>query len=135
MLPGICEELLFRGVILTGLRRSFGPVAAVAVSALLFAALHASPWRFFPQLLLGVLLALLTLRSGSVLPAVVAHAAYNASAYLIARSHERMFGDAPSPPVAVEGHAGGLAVLALIGLMLCALAVWVAGQGRRWPRR
>jgi sodium transport system permease protein len=77
ILPGLVEETLFRGVILTGLRRHLSPAAAVLICALLFAVLHLSPWRFLPQLALGCLLGWLTLRTGSCWPAALAHALHN----------------------------------------------------------
>ncbi|MFM2055219.1 MAG: hypothetical protein RL456_3256 [Pseudomonadota bacterium] len=77
LLPGVVEELLFRGVILRGLRCRLSPSAAVIITALLFAALHLSPWRFLPQLLMGCLMGWLALRHGSVWPAVAAHAVHN----------------------------------------------------------
>ena len=77
VLAGAAEEALFRGVILTGLRKHLSPAAAVLICALLFAALHLSPWRFVPQLCLGLLLGWLTLRAGSCWPAAVAHAVHN----------------------------------------------------------
>ncbi|HKL20254.1 MAG TPA: CPBP family intramembrane glutamic endopeptidase [Tichowtungia sp.] len=40
LLIGIIEEILFRGYILTALRRSLGPVAAVLLSSALFAVVH-----------------------------------------------------------------------------------------------
>ncbi len=78
VLPGLVEEALFRGVILTGLRSRLSPAAAVLITALLFAALHLSPWRFVPQLALGCLLGWLTVRTGSCWPAAMAHAVHNA---------------------------------------------------------
>lgn len=85
VLPGLVEEALFRGVILTGLRRHCSGAAAVLVSALLFAALHLDPWRFLPQLALGVLLGWLALRTGSCWPAALAHAVHNAGVLVLAR--------------------------------------------------
>jgi membrane protease YdiL (CAAX protease family) len=86
--PAICEELLCRGPVLAGLRRALGPTGAVIISALLFAALHQSPFRFVPQALLGVMLAVLTLRTGSVAPAMVVHALHN-GALVVAASLSR----------------------------------------------
>lgn len=77
VLAGVAEEALFRGVILTGLRKHLPPTTAVLLCALLFAAMHLSPWRFLPQFTLGCLLGWLTLRSGSCWPAAVAHAVHN----------------------------------------------------------
>jgi uncharacterized protein len=40
LIAPVCEELLFRGVLLRALRRRFSPVVAVALSALVFALAH-----------------------------------------------------------------------------------------------
>ena len=71
------EELLFRGVLLTALDERFGGVAAILVSAPVFAMLHGSLWSFVPLTFLGVALGWLTLSRRSLWPAVVLHAAYN----------------------------------------------------------
>jgi sodium transport system permease protein len=77
VIPGVCEELLCRGLLLSAVRRRLGPRIAVWSTAIVFAALHGSEYRFLPQLVLGLLLGLLTLRTGSVLPAMVVHAVHN----------------------------------------------------------
>jgi membrane protease YdiL (CAAX protease family) len=78
VLPGLVEEALLRGVVLTGLRRRLSAQAAVTVTAVAFAALHLSPWRFLPQLILGLAAGLLAVRTGSCWPGAVMHAAFNA---------------------------------------------------------
>ncbi len=83
VIPGICEELLCRGPLLSGLKRGLGPVTAVLISAFLFAALHASPHQFFAQGALGIILAVLVLRSGSLFPAMMLHAFYNGSLVVV----------------------------------------------------
>ncbi len=80
VVPGVCEEILFRGVILAGLRRSLGDATAVLITAFLFAALHLSPERFLAQFLVGLLLGALVVRCGSIWPAILLHALHNAAA-------------------------------------------------------
>lgn len=80
--PGICEELFFRGAILSGLRRDLPAWRVVLWQAVLFGAVHASIYRFAPTAVLGALLAALTLRTRSLLPAVLLHIAYNGSLVL-----------------------------------------------------
>lgn len=75
--PGICEELLFRGAILSSLKRDLSATRAVLIQALFFALMHLSVYRLLPTFLLGVLLGALTLRARSLWPAVLAHTAYN----------------------------------------------------------
>jgi sodium transport system permease protein len=77
LLPAVCEELAFRGYLLSGLRRRFRPRSAVLVSAFLFALYYMNAFLFVPAFFLGVALGLLTLRSKSLLPAVALHFLHN----------------------------------------------------------
>ena len=74
--PAICEEALFRGFIMNGLRR-LGPVPAIGISALLFGIAHASIYRLLPTFFLGVVLGIVVWRSGSLVCGMVAHALNN----------------------------------------------------------
>jgi len=75
--PAVCEELLFRGAILSGLRRDLSPARAALLQALLFAAAHMSIHRMAPTALIGFVLGALTLRSRSLYPAMLLHVGYN----------------------------------------------------------
>lgn len=78
VIPAVCEEVTFRGLILSGLRRGFRPWTAVLLSAFLFALYQMNVFQFVPHFVLGVVLALLVERTGSVWPAVAFHLVYNA---------------------------------------------------------
>jgi membrane protease YdiL (CAAX protease family) len=83
LLPAFCEELLFRGAIARGLGPRLGLVAAALVSSTYFALLHGSLARLPITFCLGLALAMATLRTGSVLPAMLIHAGNNAAAVLL----------------------------------------------------
>ncbi|MBA3937482.1 MAG: CPBP family intramembrane metalloprotease, partial [Planctomycetes bacterium] len=124
VIPGICEELLCRGTLLTGLRRSLGDTGGVLISAFLFATLHLSPYRFLPQFTLGVFLALLTLRTRSLLPAILLHAGHNALAVLLSDHHDALVKILPEPVhrlLAGIAHLPSAVALAigLAGLLIC----------------
>lgn len=83
----VVEELLFRGVLLSALLRHLRVVPAALASAALFALVHLPDlhwqWYALPNLaLLGVALAWLRLRSGSLWPSVIAHGCNNLLAML-----------------------------------------------------
>ncbi len=86
-LAPFCEEAAFRGYVQTALLARLRPGAAIAASALLFATTHLDPVRFVPVFALGLLFGWLAWRSGSLWPAVAAHAANNgiASALTVSR--------------------------------------------------
>ena len=81
-LPALCEEFFFRGAILAGWE-GCGSRKAVLIAALAFAAVHGSVTGFPVQLTMGLALGWLAVRSDSVMPAVIAHAAYNAATLLL----------------------------------------------------
>ena len=70
------EELFFRGVVYSALRR-YGPVLATLASAALFGIAHGVSVVLVVAFLLGVVNAVLVERSGSIWPAVLAHATNN----------------------------------------------------------
>ncbi|MBN1948660.1 MAG: CPBP family intramembrane metalloprotease [Candidatus Cloacimonetes bacterium] len=82
VLPGICEEVMFRGYLINGFTRR-GLWSAIIVSGILFGIFHLDPFRFLPTAVLGVYLGYLTLRSNSLLPAVFAHFLNNGLAIVI----------------------------------------------------
>ncbi|HRY83867.1 MAG TPA: ABC transporter permease subunit/CPBP intramembrane protease [Candidatus Cloacimonadota bacterium] len=82
VLPGICEEILFRGFMVR-FYEAHGTKVALVVSAVLFAAFHLDPFRFLPVLVLGLLLSWLTLRSGSIYNSMFSHALNNGFALFI----------------------------------------------------
>jgi len=84
VLAPLCEEAAFRGYVQSALRTRLGPAAAIAGSALLFAAMHLDPVRFPAVLALGLLFGWLAWRAGSLWPAVAAHAANNGIAAALA---------------------------------------------------
>jgi sodium transport system permease protein len=77
VLGPVCEELAFRGFILTGLRRRFTPGTAILLTSFLFAFYTLNVFQFVPVFLLGVVLGLLATRSRSVLPPILFHLVYN----------------------------------------------------------
>jgi sodium transport system permease protein len=77
VMPAVFEELAFRGFILMGLRHRLRPWPAIGLSSLLFALYHMNVFQAVPAFLLGVVLGVLAVWSGSVLPGVLFHLIYN----------------------------------------------------------
>lgn len=84
LVPAINEELVFRGVIGNGLARSEnGNLKALLLSGLVFSLFHMNPAQTVHQFVLGVMLALLCYRSGSVWTSVIIHAFNNVIAVVL----------------------------------------------------
>ena len=85
MLVSIFEELLFRGFLLEGLRRSsLGETGAILLTSALWAVAHpGSPVRWLELFICGVLMALARLRTGSTYLTIVVHCILNLVAVLL----------------------------------------------------
>ena len=80
----VAEEIFFRGVVYNAWLRERGPWVAVIGSAALFAAIHTSLFALVPIFALGVTLALLYRRTGSLASTMALHAGFNAISVAIA---------------------------------------------------
>ena len=83
LLPALCEEITFRGVLLHGLRRLHPALLSVTVAGV-FALFHFALFRLAPTAFVGLLLASVTLLTGSIYPAIAWHALNNAAGLLLA---------------------------------------------------
>ena len=81
LIPAFCEELLFRGVVLSVLR-PYGRTVAILGSAVLFALMHQSADQLLYTAVAGAVLAYITLESRSVWGAMLLHLLNNALAAL-----------------------------------------------------
>ncbi|MFP6768457.1 MAG: type II CAAX endopeptidase family protein, partial [Planctomycetaceae bacterium] len=75
--PAICEEVLFRGYVLSSLDRPGRHRAAIVLSSMAFGAIHMIPQQVFYATLLGLILGTLALRTGSLWPCLAFHATFN----------------------------------------------------------
>ena len=83
IVPAVCEEWFFRGMLLRSMLKVWTPWRSILVSALLFGLFHilsssaVALDRFLPTFLIGVLLGYLGYRSGSILPGIMLHTLHN----------------------------------------------------------
>lgn len=72
VIPPIVEELLFRGMVLNGLRK-YGDTFAVVASALLFGLYHGNFVQMVFAFIAGLVMALVVVRTGSLWPSILIH--------------------------------------------------------------
>ena len=115
--PALCEEALFRGPILRGLRTRLPPAGAAILTGLLFGIFHLDPWRLLPTAILGVALSGIALASDSIIPAMVAHFVNNACLILLARLHADDTDALPTSTKLLLGTLGAVVLLIGFGLI------------------
>ncbi|MCA9003690.1 MAG: CPBP family intramembrane metalloprotease [Planctomycetaceae bacterium] len=98
VMPAVCEELFFRGYLLSSLLHRFSSLWAIVTSSLLFALFHVIVRdslfieRFFPSFFMGLCLAYVNVRSRSVIPGILLHMIHNGLLITIA-SYQNYFAD------------------------------------------
>jgi len=77
VIPAVCEEFLFRGFLLSGLRTRARRGTAIATSAIVFGVFHFFLFKLPVTAALGAVLGFLCWQSRSIWPAVITHALHN----------------------------------------------------------
>lgn len=85
IVPGVCEELLFRGYAQRQFERGAGALGGIFLSGVLFGFYHLRPSQVIPLIGLGLFMAYLAWRTGSLLPAMLVHIVHNGVAVVSAQ--------------------------------------------------
>src|SRR5688572_27523291 len=88
----VAEEMLFRGLIFREFARRYSVPHAILGSAALFAVFHLNPWQAVVAFPIGVVAAWLVLRTGSIVPGIVLHAALNFTSVFLVTPMGSLFG-------------------------------------------
>ena len=83
LVPAICEEITFRGFLLSSLSKRLNVTLSVTLTAVLFGLFHIFVRdalmfeRMVPSTFMGIILGIVCVRTGSLLPGVVLHVVHN----------------------------------------------------------
>ena len=91
--PAICEEIAFRGFILSGLRHMGHRWRAIILSSLLFGIAHGIIQQSIAATLVGIVIGYVAVQTGSLLPCILFHLTHNALLLLtgvVAQSVDRV---------------------------------------------
>lgn len=117
MMPGISEELLFRGYVQTRFTQRWGVVVSVVLTSIMFGAYHMDAVQGTFAAVMGLYLGAIAERAGSIVPAMIAHAANNTFGVLFSVAT----GDYEDPT-----WCWILLIAAIVILIACVFHVWVA---------
>jgi uncharacterized protein len=85
LMPAFGEEMLFRGVILSGFKDNYSAKKAIIVSALLFGIVHMNPWQFVTAFIFGMIIGWVCLKTKSLLLCIYMHLFNNMTAVILSR--------------------------------------------------
>jgi sodium transport system permease protein len=84
----ICEEFLFRGPILSGIKSKFSKKSSIIIVGILFGLFHMNLYRFIPTSLLGMLITYIVISTGSILNGILFHLINNGSAVVLSNGEK-----------------------------------------------
>jgi sodium transport system permease protein len=129
VVPALCEELAFRGFILSGLRHLGHKRRAIIISALLFGISHAFFQQSVVATLLGVVIGYMAVQTGSLLPGIVFHFMHNALAVLVGQITPQLIDDYPALGWLVQVVDGGVIfrwpAVVVGGLVMLRIVLWL----------
>lgn len=117
----VCEEWLFRGIILKGLLTRYSPLKAIVWSAVIFAVIHLNPWQGIPAFIIGLILGWLYWHTRSLRYCIFVHAVNNAASFVFSVF---LFPDA-SADATIADIAGGYYIYAVALLVCVFTGIWV----------
>ena len=137
--PAICEELAFRGFILSGLARGGRLAIAVGISSVMFGIIHMIPQQAFNAALLGLVLGLLAIYSRSLFPAMAFHFCNNALATFYSTEASQFKTDgvffSRHPDGQLSYEAPLLILCGIVGILLIIHMIKVVGKEQDLKRR
>jgi sodium transport system permease protein len=93
--PAVCEELAFRGFILSGLRHMGRRRAAIVISSIFFGVMHGVLQQSISACAVGMLLGYIAVQTGSLLPCVLFHLTHNSLMVLSSQATPDVLTDRP----------------------------------------
>jgi sodium transport system permease protein len=133
--PAVCEELAFRGFILSGFRHLGHRRRAIIYSALLFGLAHGILQQSLIASLVGVVLGYVAVQSGSIVPCMIFHFCHNALAVVNSRIVPEAIPDLPLLRAFVTPGKHGGCTFTWPAIAVGAMAVFLLlGWFSRLPR-
>jgi sodium transport system permease protein len=130
--PAICEEIAFRGFILSGLRHSGHRWAAIAISSVFFGITHGLLQQSISAVCVGLVIGYLVMHSGSLLPGILFHMTNNALMVIVPGQLSKWLESSPWLGSIVREEQAALRYHPLFAI-ICALAAagmcyWLSRQ-------
>jgi sodium transport system permease protein len=127
--PAICEELAFRGFILSGLRRIGHKWGAIALSALFFGMAHGILQQSIGATVIGIVIGYVAVKTGSLLPGMVYHAVHNGLSVMLGRLTPEVMESQPLLRLVLEpGAEAGEFIyrwpVALVAVVVACSLIW-----------
>ncbi len=130
--PAICEELLFRGFLMAGLKDRISQFKTILVVGVIFGLFHYQLEKIPIVTLMGIVLAIVCLRSGSIFLAMIVHLANNGVGVAAERfEFFRLWLDLPEDATALPPMEFNIRIAFFLAILIFGLMLFAAKPTRR----
>ena len=134
VVPAICEELAFRGFILSGLRHLGHKWRAIVLSSIFFGVTHPIFQQSIVACIVGLVLGFIAVQTGSMLPGIVFHMVHNSLGVVLPKQLPLWLADHPALGWLVKFDRAGRLRFTPLSLVLSAVASGLLIPGSSgWP--
>ena len=122
ILPSICEEVLFRGFIMSSFEKNQkSKGGAIIISSVLFGIMHMDFIRIIPTALLGLMMGYATYKSGSILTGSIIHFINNGLSVIVMHNQDKLLqGIDTSEQILMQ--PSDMIIFIIIGIVLILIA-------------
>ncbi len=130
VMPAVCEEIAFRGFILSGMRHVGHKWRAIAITSLFFGVTHALFQQSIVTFFVGCVLGYVAVQTGSLFPAIAYHVTHNTLTVLLGCVQRESFTDHPLLHYVLRDAPGGgylcnVPTVIIAGLIAIGLLAWL----------
>ncbi len=135
IIPGVGEELLFRGVIQKIVSRwTRSPHWGIWLTAALFSALHLQFYGFFPRMLLGAMFGYMLVWSGNLWMPILAHFLNNTTAVVAYYLYDRQVINVDPDELGTGSEFGVVVIISTIAVVASGYLLWRLGKRKESER-
>ncbi len=135
VLPAVCEEIAFRGFILSGFRHMGHKWRAIIWSSIFFGLTHAILQQSLMAALVGVVIGFIAVQSGNLLPCIAFHITHNSLALLLSKITPEIYGRFAWLQAIMEPAEGGFAYRLPAIIMAAAFSIMLLFWFHQLPYR
>ena len=119
IIPGICEEVLFRGLFMKNLLITKTPLSSIVISGIIFALIHFNLIALIPLIVLGMYLGFLVYRTQSIFIPIIAHITNNAfSTIKVFFNPDLIKQDSTTLSLATESEINLIIVMVVVSIII-----------------
>lgn len=126
LIPAICEEYIFRGLIFHGYKKR-NPFGAIMMSSFLFALMHMNLNQFVYAFIMGIVFCMLVYATGTIMASITAHFVFNGINVIMAHKAADILSESTESEISSISNTDYIASYIIL-ILIAAAGIYGAGR-------